>query len=75
MVSLSVKIIVRFDNLPCFLSRIHVFKKCKVITRMAVFFAPVKNLHFHRPWRSAAGSEPPWMADTCSSAVAPALPY
>ncbi len=38
MVSLSVKIIVRFDNLPCFLSRIHVFKKCKVMLVNRAFF-------------------------------------
>jgi hypothetical protein len=29
------------------------------ITRMAGFLL-LQNLHFHRPWRSDAGVEPPW---------------
>jgi hypothetical protein len=38
-------------------------------------FLLVQHLHFDRPWWSDAGVEPPWMADICSSAIAPALPY
>jgi hypothetical protein len=43
------------------------------INRMAGFLL-LQNLHFHHPWWSAAGVEPPWMADIYSSAIAPVLP-
>ncbi len=36
------------------------------IALISYIHVTMQNLHFHRPWRTAAGVEPPWLADICS---------